>query len=152
MLLARARLLLVTLWVGSLWTIGYIVAPALLMTLDDKTLAGTIADRMFQIGASLSMICGLLLLLLVKQSTDAFDTGVRKQLFILIAGMLACTLIIHFGLQPHMAPMPGATDANGVVTADLAVRSGQLHGMSEAIYMLQSVLGLGLLFKISQAK
>ncbi|MDP9109581.1 MAG: DUF4149 domain-containing protein, partial [Pseudomonadota bacterium] len=41
--------LLVVLWTGSLWTIGYLVAPTLFLTLPDSMLAGTIAARMFRV-------------------------------------------------------------------------------------------------------
>ena len=45
-LLAGDRILL-TLWVGSLWAIGYIAAPTLFATLEDRALAGTLAGAMF---------------------------------------------------------------------------------------------------------
>ncbi|MGH8809748.1 MAG: DUF4149 domain-containing protein, partial [Noviherbaspirillum sp.] len=49
MLVARARLLIATLWVGSLWAVGYLVAPTLFATLPDSVLAGTIAGRLFRV-------------------------------------------------------------------------------------------------------
>ena len=30
-----------TLWIGALWTVGYVVAPTLFSTLSDRALAGT---------------------------------------------------------------------------------------------------------------
>ena len=42
MLATRARLLVAALWAGSLWTIGYVVAPTLFLSLHDNVLAGTI--------------------------------------------------------------------------------------------------------------
>ena len=39
--------LLATVWCGSLWTIGYIVAPTLFAMLEDRQLAGSIAGRLF---------------------------------------------------------------------------------------------------------
>ncbi|MES2016126.1 MAG: DUF4149 domain-containing protein, partial [Pseudomonadota bacterium] len=55
MLASKARLLLITLWAGSLWTIGYVVAPTLFATLHDRVLAGVIAGSMFTSQAWLSM-------------------------------------------------------------------------------------------------
>ena len=60
-LLAGERILL-TLWVGGLWTIGYIVAPALFANLEDRALAGTLAGVMFEIVAYVGMFCAVLLL------------------------------------------------------------------------------------------
>ena len=61
-LLAGDRILL-TLWVGSLWAIGYIAAPTLFATLEDRALAGTLAGAMFEIVAYIGMVCAALLLL-----------------------------------------------------------------------------------------
>ncbi|HEX7634207.1 MAG TPA: DUF4149 domain-containing protein, partial [Noviherbaspirillum sp.] len=52
---ARARLLIATLWVGSLWTVGYLVAPTLFATLSDRALAGMIAGSIFRLEAWLSV-------------------------------------------------------------------------------------------------
>jgi len=60
-LLAGERILL-TLWVGGLWAIGYIVAPALFANLEDRALAGTLAGVMFNIIAWVGLACGSLLL------------------------------------------------------------------------------------------
>ncbi|MEG2963340.1 MAG: DUF4149 domain-containing protein, partial [Janthinobacterium sp.] len=35
-MLTRLRILVATLWAGSLWTIGFIVAPTLFGTLSDR--------------------------------------------------------------------------------------------------------------------
>ena len=35
----------ITLWIGGLWTIGYIVAPTLFYTLSDRVLAGALAGN-----------------------------------------------------------------------------------------------------------
>ncbi len=61
-LLPGLRTLLVTLWVGSLWAIGYLAAPTLFATLADRMLAGSIAGSLFRVEAWLSVVCGLLLL------------------------------------------------------------------------------------------
>ena len=35
--------ILLTLWVGSLWVVGFVVAPVLFAELDDRALAGSTA-------------------------------------------------------------------------------------------------------------
>lgn len=138
------RLLIVVVWVGSLWTIGYIVAPTLFATLDDRTLAGTIAGRLFRIEAWLSMLCALsLFILLLRQK--ASDPNFRTCMM-LTGAMLLCTLVGYFGLQPFMAAL--RESAGGLASEAAKTRFGLLHGVSTAIYIVQSLLGAVLIFKI----
>jgi hypothetical protein len=117
----RTRTLVATLWAGSLWTVGYLVAPTLFTTLHDNVLAGTIAGSMFRNEAWLSLVCGSVLLWLMPER--------RK----LVLAMLACTLIGYVGLQPFLAEAKLAGDK---------ATFGLLHGAAGLIYLTQSVLAL----------
>jgi glucan phosphoethanolaminetransferase (alkaline phosphatase superfamily) len=143
--LYRLRVLLVTLWAGSLWTVGYLVAPVLFASLPDRSLAGSIAGMLFRAQAWLSLACGLLLLLLVW--LDKSLSPKRTPIILMIA-MLACVLIGYFVLQPFMAEVRAAAANNGGVM-DEAMRSrfGMLHGIASVIYLLQSVLAIVLVVK-----
>ena len=143
--LSRLRVLLVTLWAGSLWTVGYLVAPVLFASLPDRSLAGSIAGMLFRAQAWLSLVCGLLLLLLVW--LDKSLSPKRTPIILMIA-MLACALIGYFVLQPFMAEVRAAAANNGGVM-DEAMRSrfGMLHGIASVIYLLQSVLAIVLVVK-----
>ena len=148
-LLTLARTLLVTLWAGSLWTIGYLAAPVLFATLSDRTLAGTIAGMLFRAQAWLSLACGLLLLLLIGLDKTLSS---RRTPLILVVAMLACVLTGYFGLQPLMAEIRAATAHNGGLMDDaLRSRFGMLHGLASVIYLVQSVLAIMLVVKTSQA-
>ncbi|WP_233556213.1 DUF4149 domain-containing protein [Noviherbaspirillum sedimenti] len=146
------RAVLATLWVGSLWTIGYMVAPTLFATLEDRALAGTIAGRLFAIEAWVTVVCAVLLALLVARAGAAFDQRQRKQVLIVIGVMLLCTLVSHFGIQPYMAELRAAVAPGASMAGEIQARFGRLHGVSSAIYMVQSVLGLVLVLKLYQAK
>jgi hypothetical protein len=139
------RILLVTLWAGSLWTVGYLAAPVLFASLPDRSLAGSIAGMLFRAQAWLSLVCGLLLLLLLwlDKSWSSKRTSV-----ILVIAMLACVSIGYFALQPFMAEIRAAAANNGGIM-DEAMRSrfGMLHGIASVIYLLQSVLALVLVTK-----
>ena len=144
-LLPAARLLVTTLWVGSLWTVGYLVAPVLFSTLSDRVLAGTIAGSIFRIEAWLSVGCGLVLLVMV-----AFDDASRERrsLLRLIVVMLLCVVVGYFGLQPWMAALREAAGPIGVMEGAARTQFGILHGVASLIYMFQSVLALVLMLKI----
>lgn len=144
-LLPRLRIVLVTFWAGSLWTVGYVVAPVLFSTLSDRTLAGTLAGAVFRTQAWISLVCGVLLLALVWADKENLS---RTFLIKLLISMLACTLIGYFGLQPYMAELRAiAAQSGGIMNDAMRSRFGWLHGAASAIYLVQSVLAVGLVLK-----
>jgi hypothetical protein len=134
--LATVRLLVVTLWAGSLWTFGYLVAPTLFNT-QDRVLAGVIAGTMFTTGAWVSMACGVATLSLLALAKDVTDQR-RKTLYIIVGVMLVVCLLNHFGLRPMMAELKEAGDK---------ARFGMLHGVSMVLYLTQAVLAVFLVAK-----
>lgn len=144
-LLPAARMLVTTLWAGSLWTVGYLVAPVLFSTLSDRVLAGTIAGSIFRIEAWLSVGCGLVLLAMV-----AFDDASRERrnLLRLIVVMLLCVVVGYFGLQPWMAALREAAGPSSVMEGAARTQFGILHGVASLIYLFQSVLALVLVLKV----
>ena len=140
--------LLATVWCGSLWTIGYVVAPTLFAMLDDRQLAGTIAGRLFHAEAWIGLAAGCLLLM---AATAQVRRGLvdYKGLRWLVFGMLLCVLVGYFGLQPFMASLREQADALGVAVGDSPFRArfGMLHGVSSAFYLVQSLLGFILIWK-----
>ncbi len=143
--MAHLRLLIVTVWAGSLWTVGYLAAPTLFATLPDRVLAGTAAGSLFRVEAWLSIACGLLLLGLYAVAREVSE---RRTLMRLTAAIVACTLLGYFGLQPFMAEIREAAAANGgAMDAALRSRFGMLHGVASVIYLVQSLLAVGLVLK-----
>ena len=137
MLVSKARLYVVTLWAGSLWTIGYLVAPTLFGTLHDRVLAGVIAGSMFTTGAWVSTACGALMLALLAVSKDVTKER-RKLLYILVIAMLVCLFLSHVGLRPMMAELKAAGDK---------AKFGMLHGVSMVLYLAQSLMAVFLVAK-----
>ncbi len=131
----RARLLITTAWVGSIWTTGYLVAPTLFKTLADTALAGTIAGQLFAVGAWFSVVCAAMLIVISFYQ--------RQRLPKLVVGMLACTLIGYFALHPFMASLRAA----GLANPDVKWQFGVLHGVSSGIYLMQSILGAMLVLR-----
>jgi len=125
----RAKLIITTAWVGSLWTIGYLVAPMLFISLSDTALAGMLAGRLFYVEACFSVICAFLL--------SAFSLYQYKRLPRLVLGMLFCTLVGYFALHPLMANLRAA----GLTNPAIKWQFGILHGISSGVYLIQSILG-----------
>lgn len=145
---ARIRLLIATLWIGSLWTIGYVVAPTLFASLTDRMLAGTIAGKLFRIEAWISIVCALALIASVKSAPEESNAKAGKQVRWLALAMLVCTLVGYFGLQPFMSTLREAAGPGGVMDAATKSQFGILHGVSSAFYLIQSLLGALLIWKL----
>jgi len=107
-------------------------------------LAGTVAGNLFRVEAWVSMACGVLLLVLYGVVRELAH---RRTLLGLAAAMLACTLIGYFGIQPTMAALKAAAGPEGVMEGATRARFGMLHGVASVIYLVQSLLAVGLVLK-----
>ncbi|WP_455202740.1 DUF4149 domain-containing protein [Kaarinaea lacus] len=127
--------ILLTMWVGSLWAIGYIAAPTLFALLDDRKLAGALAGQMFHIVSYIGLVCGVLLFIsLVKR------VGIHWRVWV-IAIMLVMVACGEFILQPMMESLK----AQGLIEGSAIKKQfGMLHGVASIIYLIESVLGLSL--------
>lgn len=140
--------LLATAWVGSLWAIGYLAAPLLFAAQPDKQLAGTLAGQMFTWVSYLGTGSGIYLL---WHRLRFFDRSpVSTQIVWIIGCMLLITLILQCGVQPMMAELKAQVLPLDVMQSTLAGRFKALHGISQIVYLIESVLGAFLLIKISR--
>ena len=149
-MLTRLRLLVAALWAGSLWTVGYLVAPILSNTLPDRKMFGNIAAGIFRGEAWLTVACALAMFALVMLATD-IDAKRRRTLNIVVGAMLACTVFGYFGMQPVMAMLRESAGGQGVMDSDLRMKFGIVHGVAALIYLVQSVLGIVLVLKNTHA-
>lgn len=141
------RILLATLWAGTLWGIGYVAAPTLFANLESRILAGTIAGHLFRTQALVSLACGFTLLALLLPARD-LAAAQRRTCLWLVAVMLACTLVVYFGLQPVMAAMREAAGPGGVLESAARSRFGMLHGISAMLHLVQALAGAWLVLRI----
>jgi len=119
-----------TLWVGSLWAVGLMVAPLLFVQLDSRALAGSVAGQLFTITALLGLVCGSLLLLAMILRTGRY--GWRGWV------VTAMLLLVAAG-QFVVAPMIGDLRSQGLAdSADFA----RLHGLASVLFMVTAGLGL----------
>jgi hypothetical protein len=131
--------ILLTIWVGGLWAVGYLAVPVLFHTLDDRALAGQLAASMFHIIGFIGLFCGTLLL--ISAAVAAGAAWLRSWRVWALVVMLALVAAGVFVLQPMMADLKAM---NYAADAVLAARFKMLHGVSSAMYLITSLLGLAL--------
>jgi len=131
--------ILLTLWIGGMWTVGYIVAPTLFAMVADRDLAGNVAGQLFSIMSYIGLLAvGILLSGQFYRARAAWRQNWR---FWVLLVMLLIIVIGEFYLQPLMAELKQAGLPEG---SDTARQFGQLHGVASALFVINSLLGLGL--------
>jgi hypothetical protein len=85
--------------------------------------------------------------LLVKRGLNRY----RQVRWYLLA-MLICAALVAFVLQPMMNSLREEALSHGfpVMLSPLAKSFGQLHGISSVLYLVQSLIGLILLWRLSK--
>jgi hypothetical protein len=141
----RLALIVITLWVGALWAIGYLAAPTLFHALSDRQLAGMLAGKMFTLVAYVGMGSAFYLLIqrLVRHGTGSLKQGY----FWLVVAMLLLTLAGHFGIQPIIAELKALAMPADVMHSVFADRFKTWHGVASIAYLIESLLGVMLVLK-----
>jgi uncharacterized membrane protein len=130
-----------TLWVGGLWVIGYLVAPTLFATLsNDRQTAGLLAGRLFESMGWVGLACAVYLLLFVFLRVGT--TALRRWNFWLLVLMLLLTAVSLFGVQPLLAQLKADALPREVMESVLRNRFAAWHGVSSILYLVQTLLGL----------
>lgn len=127
--------ILLTLWAGGLWSIGYIAAPTLFAVLDDRKQAGMLAGQMFHIINYIGLFCGALLLagMLLRKTRN-------WQLWVIVV-MLVLVGCSEFIIQPFMQELKaGGIDAG----SEQAKLFGRMHGVASILYLVTSLSALAL--------
>ncbi|SAK41718.1 DUF4149 domain-containing protein [Caballeronia ptereochthonis] len=135
-------------WVGSLLTLGLIAAPVLFSMLD-RTSAGSVAAQLFRIEAIIGVVSALILILIGNRFVKSGVADYKRVRWI-VAVMLLCVLIGYFGLQPFMNSLRMAAQEAGMDLANspYAKQFGMLHGVSSAIYLIECLFGLALVWRL----
>lgn len=142
--------ILLTLWVGGLWAIGFIVAPTLFARLADRTLAGLLAGRLFTLIAWIGIACAICLIVhrLLRYRAAALKQG----FFWVVLLMLALSLAGQFGVQPVLEGLRAQALPREVMESVLRDRFATWHGIASILYVVQSVLGLVLVVMMGRGK
>ena len=129
-LLPAAERILLTLWVGSLWVAGFVVAPLLFAELDSRAQAGSVAGSLFTLTSYIGLVCGSLLLLV----NGTVFRCINWRLVVIV-----CMLLLVAVGQFVITPMVADLRVQGLTGTP---RFGQLHGLASVLFIITSVLGL----------
>ena len=134
--------IVIALWVGGLWAIGYLAAPVLFASLGDRQLAGMVAGKLFALigWIGLGGAVYLLVFLTYRWGGQVF----KRAVFWLVIAMALLTAASQFGIQPLMAQLKADALPREVMESVLRDRFAAWHGVSSILYLVQSVLGLWL--------
>jgi len=140
------------LWVGSMLAAGYLVAPALFSILTDHQVAGMIAGDIFRIEAYLSFVVCLVLLVMANHFVNQGKSQYKFIRWLLLA-MLICALVGSVILLPWMSALRDQALLNGmpVMQSPSASLFSHLHGVSSVVYLIQSLLGIKLVWESAKS-
>ncbi len=137
----RVERLLLTIWVGALWSVGFLTVPTLFSILSDRALAGSIAGVLFELVGYVGLVCGILVGFGNWFLKDARSLSSRRQKVVLL--MLMLVALGQFVLHPMISELR----ATGLVQgSETAAHFANLHGLASLVYLIVSLLGLGLVW------
>jgi Domain of unknown function (DUF4149) len=134
----RVAIMVAALWWGSLCTIGFVVVPMLFSHLGNPRIAGGMAAQLFTVQSYLGVVCGVVLLAVLKPDPDvAGESTAQAAIFLIVTGMLLA-LLLEFAIAPRIQ----TARASG---GDLRL----WHGLGSAMYLVQWFCASALLWRLS---
>lgn len=128
--------LLLTLWVGSLWAIGYLAVPMAFANLELQV-AGDYAGKLF-FAVNIIGVVSAAILLISRLFVFGFREFHRYWRSWILLLMLAVSIAFIGFIQPEMQ----ALKQLGLTNGDVAEQFSDLHKLSENLYLLLSLFGL----------
>ncbi|WP_062308463.1 DUF4149 domain-containing protein [Polynucleobacter sinensis] len=139
------------LWVGSFITVGFLVVPVLFSTLGDRQVAGMVAANLFKITAYTGVTISALLMALSNRLVKRGVSQYRVIRWILLL-MLACFVGAAFIIIPWMNSLRDQALYLGLAVREStnAILFNRLHGVSSGLFLIQSLLGLTLVWRATK--
>jgi Domain of unknown function (DUF4149) len=147
----RLFVLIAGVWVGSLFTVGYLVVPTIFANLQDRQVAGMIAAAIFQAEAYVSVLVCVTLLLLANILIKCNIENYRSTRWVILV-LLLISAVTCFGFIPYMNALRQEALLLGVpvMASPAASLFGRLHGISSGLFLIQSLLGLWMVWRLSR--
>lgn len=120
--------ILLTLWVGGHWMVGFMAVPLIQNVLKDDAARSSILQQLFNLMNFVAIgACALLLLL------TALRLGWKHWRMLVLAASAAVALVLQVWVYPQVAAAEAGSDAFAA-----------MHGTSMTLYLILGVLGLAL--------
>ncbi len=133
-----AELFIWAIWLGGLWVMALLIAPALFKWLPRHE-AGIVAGRLFFVFAWMSLIVPGVLWGL--STLNQFSHS--RWTIVALISVVVLAAIGLFGLQPHMNALRTLMqNADEAGQAALRIQFGRLHAVSSVVFAVQMLLGL----------
>jgi hypothetical protein len=118
----------------------------------DRTSAGSVAAQLFRIEAIIGVVSALVLILIGNRFVKSGIVDYKRVRWI-VAVMLLCVLVGYFALQPFMNSLRMAAQEAGtdLASSPYAKEFGILHGISSAIYVIECLFGIALVWRLPGA-
>ena len=130
-----------TLWVGTLWSVGGLVAPTLFATLEPR-LAGTVAAPLFVKTAWVGLACGALFI--ICHASMQGRRWLRDAALWVVVAMLLAVAAGQFAVQPILESLrvQAAAAGQSVAAAPWHDRFAYWHAVAGLLFVGAGVLGL----------
>ena len=135
---AKFSLIIITMWIGALWTTGA-TAYVLFKTLPDSQLAGQLAGKFFNYVSYLGLFSAFYLL--IHRLFSYGTLALKQSYFWAILVMLLLVVAGHFGIQPILAQLKIDAMPGDVMQSVFADRFKTWHGVASISYVMQCLLG-----------
>ena len=133
---ARCSLFAAALWWGSLSAIGFLAVPMLFRVLPSAALAGQTAARLFSAQTWVSLVCGMVLLLVLKPKPGSVQSQPARAATILVVLGMLMAMIVEYGVAPRI-----------VLRQNLAV----WHSVGTLMYAVQWLCAGAVLWRLASA-
>lgn len=140
----RLSLIIITLWVGALWTTG-MSAYVLFDSLQDKQMAGMLAGKLFNVVSYIGL--GSAFYLLIQRLIQYGTAALKQAFFWAVVVMLLLVLAGHFGIQPILESLKSQALPADVMQSVFADRFRNWHGVASMAYLFECLLGLVVVLK-----
>ena len=129
--------ILLSIWVGGMWGVGYLVAPFLFSKLSETALAGYLVGELIKTISLVGVV--VLVSILIRLVWQLKTSSFRHWLFWCVSVALGLLLLNILLLYPEMAALKIAGIENGTERTE---QFNRLHGASAMSYLLVSIAGL----------
>ena len=99
---SRFAVFAAALWWGSLSAIGFLAVPMLFRVLPSAALAGQTAARLFSAQTWVSLVCGVLLLVILKPKPGSVQSESARAATILVVLAMLMAMVVEYGVAPRI--------------------------------------------------